>query len=115
MKRDDIICMAKEAFCDWSFIQFDDRVDGFCVNNENVIEPFERFATLVEQHLIESGYRKCVGGQSITQYCCMVEEAVKEEREACAKVCEDYEDAVDRLNRPSGYDCAAAIRARGET
>jgi hypothetical protein len=36
------------------------------------------------------------------------------EREACAKVCEEFEDATDRLNRPSGYECAAAIRARGE-
>ena len=109
MKRDDIICMAKEAFCDWSFIQFDDRVDGFCVNNENVIEPFERFATLVEQHLIESGYRKCAGGQRITQYCCMVEEAVKEEREAaCDEVLRELGDTGQAAT------ICFAIRARGE-
>jgi hypothetical protein len=39
---------------------------------------------------------------------------VAAEREACAKTCEEFEDATDRLNRPSGYECAAAIRARGE-
>ena len=75
------------------------------------------FANLVKQHLIESGYRKCVGGQSIKQYCCMVEEAVKEEREACAKVCETLRPS-QREFAPRYFDatehCAAAIRARGE-
>jgi hypothetical protein len=36
-----------------------------------------------------------------------VERAVKAEREACAKVCDD-------MVLYTGYDCAAAIRARGE-
>ena len=36
------------------------------------------------------------------------------EREECAKVCESYQDAVDRHKWPNGYECAAAIRARGE-
>ena len=35
------------------------------------------------------------------------------EREACAKVCEEYQDSVDRHKWPNGYECAAAIRARG--
>lgn len=35
------------------------------------------------------------------------------EREACAKVCEEYQDAVDRHKWPNGYQCATAIRARG--
>ena len=42
------------------------------------------------------------------------EAGVTAEREACAKLCEEFEDATDRLSRPSGYECAAAIRARGE-
>ena len=45
----------------------------------------------------------------------LVNAAISAEREACAKVCEDYEDAVDRINRPTGYDCAAAIRERSKT
>ena len=44
----------------------------------------------------------------------LLEAAVEAEREACAKLCEEFEDATDRLNRPSGYECADAIRARGE-
>lgn len=36
------------------------------------------------------------------------------EREECAKVCESYQDALDPHKWPNGYDCAAAIRARGE-
>ena len=38
----------------------------------------------------------------------------KDENEACAKVCEGYQDAVDRHRWPNGYECAAAIRARRE-
>jgi hypothetical protein len=40
------------------------------------------------------------------------------EREACAKVCEQMPTHVDRHNavtQASAKDCAAAIRARGET
>ena len=38
----------------------------------------------------------------------------KDENEACAKVCEEYQDAVDRHRWPNGYECADAIRARGQ-
>jgi hypothetical protein len=41
-----------------------------------------------------------------------------DEREACAKVCEQMPTHVDRHNavtQASAKDCAAAIRARGET
>ena len=37
------------------------------------------------------------------------------EREACAKVCEDYTDKSDADHESHGYSCAAAIRARGNT
>lgn len=37
------------------------------------------------------------------------------EREACAKVCEEYSDKSDIDHESHGYTCAAAIRARGET
>jgi hypothetical protein len=48
-----------------------------------------------------------------------VEAAVKAEREACAKVCDDkhdtwrWDDEADSASGPR--DCAAAIRARGNT
>ena len=35
------------------------------------------------------------------------------EREACAKVCEDYTDKSDADHESHGYSCAAAIRVRG--
>jgi len=40
----------------------------------------------------------------------MIAQAVKAEREACAKVCEEYADDVR-----TGVTCAKAIRARGRT
>ena len=48
----------------------------------------------------------------------LVELARADEREACAKVCEQMPTHVDRHNavtQASAKDCAAAIRARGET
>ncbi len=61
---------------------------------------------------MEAGFAgwKC-DEEKIERFAALVAEA---EREVCAKTCEDFEDATDRLNRPSGYECAAAIRARGE-
>lgn len=51
--------------------------------------------------------------------CCKVlaeenEAVVLEEREACAKVCEQIDTAAFGSERPAPNDCAAAIRARGE-
>ena len=43
----------------------------------------------------------------------LVERVVAEEREACAKVCEDYGRAEEM--QAIGNDYAAAIRARGNT
>lgn len=34
------------------------------------------------------------------------------EREACAQLCEDYQDAVDRHKWPDGYTLASAIREK---
>ena len=42
-----------------------------------------------------------------------VEAAVKAEREACAKVCDEY-DGSWYVHRIGAQECAAAIRARGE-
>jgi len=56
-----------------------------------------------------------VGNDSIKAFAALVAAA---EREACAKVCEQMPTHVDRHNavtQASAKDCAAAIRARGET
>ena len=46
----------------------------------------------------------------------LVGDAVAKEREACAKVCEDldFDDWQDRGWDQGTYDCAKAIRARGQ-
>ena len=38
-----------------------------------------------------------------------------DEREACAKVCEEYDDMYDVHTKQTVEGCAAAIRARGNT
>ena len=42
-------------------------------------------------------------------------DAIADEREACAKVCEGYTDNSDADHESHGYACAAAIRARKNT
>ena len=44
----------------------------------------------------------------------LVKRAVKEEREACAKVCEEQAKALSDSKACGAEDCAAAIRARGQ-
>ena len=110
MTRDDIIRMAKEAgltlssFCRWSAYSDD----------------LERFAALVaaekEQQMIRDGWRQCAKGQRTTQFCGLLDAAVKAEREACAKVAEEQADspALTSLEQYRARFIADAIRARGE-
>jgi hypothetical protein len=53
----------------------------------------------------EEGWRQCAKGQRTTQFCGLLEEAVRAEREACAKIAET---AIYR------HDIADAIRDRGK-
>ena len=100
MNREDIIRMAREA-------GFQEG-DGACVDklfSPHGYDPYsltaelERFAHLV----YESVFRDANIAASRT----ILDAAVLEEREACAKVCED-------IGNPWALDCAAAIRARGQ-
>jgi hypothetical protein len=77
-----------------------------------------RFAALVaaaeRTRMIADGWRQCAQGQRTTQHCAVAEQARLEEREACARVCEDDPSrAWDWLGeiRPGGH-YAAAIRAQ---
>ena len=51
----------------------------------------------------------------------LVNQAVEQEREACAQVCDDLYRAwtltswEDDLNQPDALDCKRAIRAKGKT
>lgn len=64
-------------------------------------------APMTDEEMILRGWRRCAVGQRTTQYCGQVEKAVAAEREACAKVCEQW-DASHPLM------LARAIRAREE-
>ena len=68
----------------------------------------EHFAALIEQHLSHDGIHTC-SDQCQKPACVAVREAVVREREACAKICDEYW----RFNG-SASECADAIRARGE-
>lgn len=115
MNRDDIERMAVEAgggTPEW---------DGIWELNGDALE---RFVALVaaekEQQMIRDGWRQCAKGQRTTQYCGLLDAAVKAEREACAKACEarkiiDSEYEYDRHYNQGAEHCAFAIRARGET
>ena len=67
------------------------------------MERFERFAALVANHERE---------QCSNHYLAIMRKAIEEEREACARVCEELEAGFKhRLYRE---DFAAAIRARSQ-
>ena len=113
MNRDDIIRMAKEA----GFNQILATTTGadVWIDDGFYSEQLEHFAALVaaekEQQMIRDGYRKCASGQRTTQFCGLLDAAVKAEREECAKLC----DHVPGLSIDGAKRVAAAIRARGET
>lgn len=108
MKKDDIIRLAREAG-----IPFNKFGLVGCQNCEQDIDKnLERFAELVEQHLIDEGYRKCAEGQRTTQYCGQLEAAVAAEREACARLCDAY--GMPDGTSETAAVLANAIRARGK-
>ncbi len=91
MNKEDIIRMAREAWGEHHEIfWFDD--DGI-----------ERFAALVAEAATEAANARATSSWTL-----MCKKMVAAENEACAKVCEET-DAQDWM------DCAAAIRARGNT
>ena len=98
MNREDVIRLAGEA--------------GFGANQRNtLLVKIERFADLVLKEMIKDGWRQCAKGQHTTQFCGMAEKAREEEREECAKVCEELEED-DASPLFVSQQCANAIRAR---
>ena len=109
VNRDDIIRIAREA--------------GFITDEADFIYPpktprrgigleIERVIVLAaaekERQMIRDGYRQCANGQRTTQFCGLLDAAVKAEREACAKLFDGEVWAYDYR------EIAAAIRARSE-
>jgi hypothetical protein len=108
MNRDEILGLAREAGVM--------PLDHFYVTDVFL----QRFVHLVEQRLIREGYRKCAEGQRTTQYCGLLDAAVKAEREACAAIAEKELGNTAMLTSMPPKSSAAwnilfAIRARGET
>jgi hypothetical protein len=101
MTRDDTIRLAQEAgFTEWH------RMDN--PNGEAVIHAFAALVAATERERMKSeGWRQCAEGQHTTQYCGLLEDSVKAEREACAKLCESITWSAE------GKFFAKAIRSRG--
>lgn len=89
--RDDIIRMARKAGA-----AYDEGLTYFDQSD------LHRFAALVAAHKTEVAIAEA--------YRCGHEAGVVEEREACAKACDELFADVQPYSAP---DCAAAIRARG--
>ena len=118
MTRDDIIRMAREA--EFIALLSDEAVDGlggvWADSEIDITDNLSRFAALVaaekEQQMIRDGWRQCAKGQRTTQYCGLLDAAVKDEREACALMAQAF--------GRNGYDFTGdlelheAIRARGK-
>jgi hypothetical protein len=98
MTRDDIIRMAREAGIGWL-----ERAEG-------ITEFLERFANLVAAAEREAFDAKYPIQLTHDQYNVVINAALKDEREACAKVCEAEGERVDA----SWVSCAFAIRKRGQ-
>ena len=104
MTKDEIIRMAREAGFDVEpYLLVDAKMDRL-----------ERFAALVAAHAkqeyIDSVYEQHRETMFSNKDLGMLVDAVKAEREACAKVCEELD--LDWRDLESRIDCAAAIRAR---
>jgi len=100
MNQDDIIKMARDSGME---------LYGLGRDRTKFVFILERFAALIEQHLYYNSIHTC-HDECQRPACVAVREAVKAEREACAKLCESYGPA----RVLSGEDCAAAIRTKGQ-
>ena len=103
MTRDDIIRMAAEC----GIPEFE--------NNESQADNIICFAALVaaaERKRIISANAPEI--ERINEYIKTLEEAVADERSACAQVCDEIANKPSNVVLGVALDCAAAIRARGE-
>ena len=114
-----IIEMAREA----GFVEdVPECAASVWVQDTEITEIIERFAALVRADEAEKhkwDIHSC--GPTCQRYACVsMREAVEAEREACAKVCDDLT-APERMSLDNEslyecatFDCAAAIRAKGQ-
>ena len=104
MNRDEILTLAREAGVM--------PLDHFYVTDVFL----QRFVHLVEQRLIRDGYRQCAKGQRTTQFCGLLADAVKAEREALGDIILDYAERDDLSDSDESLlkHLFELIRARGE-
>ena len=105
MTRDDIIRLAEDC----GIPEFE--------NNESQADNILHFAAIIaaveRERMKSEGWRQCAERQRTTQFCGLLEDAVKAEREACALMAQAF--------GRNGYDFTGdlelheAIRARGES
>lgn len=105
MNREDITRMAREAG-----LHIATDVNWMPIIG---VEYAERFAALVaaaeREAILKDGWRQCAKDQRTTQFCGMLQQAVLTEREACAKLIDDFGTTL-----ANGEMLAEAIRARGQ-
>jgi hypothetical protein len=63
----------------------------------------------------EAGFAVGLGSPALEKFERLIAMARADEREACAKVCDDLDWSQDSTWQVATIDCAEAIRARGET
>ena len=108
MTRDDIIKLAREA--GFTVRKFGDKDQVMEGDNYHIqTDEIERFAALVAEHEREHGMKLLTD--------VLIDAAVKAEREACAKECEEMRPSKPEYDQRFYDGCtfsAAAIRARGQ-
>ena len=103
MNRDDILRMAREAATEDGSVNRDDGKD-VVLYAAKTTRFLERFATLVEQDVMDSSMPAIKLVMRTER-----ENGAREEREACADICDQHASIEGIAQR-----CAADIRARGQ-
>jgi hypothetical protein len=117
MIRDDIIRLAQEAGAGEPESLYG-RTD-YVVMTWFELERFANFVAAAERERIDLNAIHTCHAECQNPFCVRVREAVAHEREACAKVCEEIAERNELENDydwiPGNFECATAIRARGES
>jgi len=116
--RDDTIKLAMKA----GLLDKVDCSDDYFIPGDAFVEEIEAFAELVaeaeRERMIVEGWRHCAEGQRTTQYCGLLEDAVKAERKARKPTSahDKVYSEVDLANAyQKGWDAAMLRRSLGGT
>jgi hypothetical protein len=107
-----VIEMAREAGVAFDSEEYPDIWMTYMNVGRKEIEAFAELIRADQEEKYKWDIHSC--GPTCQRYACVaIREAVEAEREACAKVCEsEWSNVAERMY---GEECAAAIRARGNT